>query len=1514
MKVRFWGTRGSIPSPLKPEEVEDKICQAISLLPDVDVQDMEAVRAYVRELPPLLRGTAGGNTPCVEIQAGGETFIIDAGSGLRELGLELMKGPCGQGEGTLHLFISHPHWDHIQGFPFFNPALVPGNRILIYSLHDLKTVLEEQQRPLNFSVPAKLEFIPLQMGQPISIGPVRVNTIRNPHPGDSYSFRFERQHCVLVYASDAEYKELDAASLQPYLDFFRDADALIFDAQYTLKDAWQKIDWGHSSAMIGADMARAAGVKRLLLFHHDPTYSDPQLEEIRSRVLAYQTQNDTYPTCEVMVAYEGLTLDLTLPGTAAVHMLPDNKAAVLTPISVFDERGVDQLARQLTRLARQGASASSIIDLSQVETLTTASLKSLVALRQARKRALIVLAAPSDNVRQVIHLAGYSDYFAIYPSVEAALAAVQAREALNLGGQMIQDRYQIESKISESGLGAVLKASDTHTLRTVALKVLSPCFSQETLDRFMRQAEPIINLDHRNIVKVFTWDKDEEEVFIVEEFIGGPTLQHRLEDDAHPLTADEIMSLVRDITHALEYAHSLGVIHTDLKPYNVFLTPDGAKLNGFGLGRLEEGRNLLTAPLLFLTAWHLAPEQILGEPLDIRTDLYALGVILYQLLTGCLPFEGSDRHVLQAHLSQSPRPPCELNSRLSLFLEHLILKLLAKNPNDRYNNAQQVWRIWNSLMAGAEDKTRQRNRALMGREKQLQTLLACWEEARAGRGQLAFISGEPGIGKTCLALQAAAQSEPPVLLIGRCQEQPGGLAYHVFAQVLRSYFATVAIESLDELSRQLIGNVAQLIPEIRQIFPGLPVPPSLEPQQEKLRAMTSLTQIVKRATQERPWLVILDDLHWADPSSLELLRHLSRALPSMALLVIGTHRDVELEHGHPLLKVLNDLSRHPTYHHLPLSRLNREDMEQVLANIWEQPVPEALTAKIYQHTGGNPFYVEQVAQGLADDGLITLQEGQWHFPPLEEVRLPQNARDAVWRRIRHLDPDTQESLRRASVLGPTFRLEDLQEMGGLSQWEALEHLDMALERELVQEAPGDVALRFRHSEIQSVLYVDMGRWRRLLHRQAAEALERRAEVMSECTAAELAYHFTEAEELEKALNYSFQAARQAAAIHANPVAHFWYNRTLDIFGRMGPTKAVEFQSLWLSVHESLAEVLALMGQYDEALSNYASARVLLEVESPPADEALRLVNVYLQIADVHEQRGEYDRAIEWLEKGWGYLDKDEPTIELAQIYFFEADVYQHQSRYDEAVDRCQKSLEVASKINTLEGQHIIGRTCCLLGDIYRRRGDANQAILCCRRSVRVYEEMGDAAGQSKAHNKLGDVYYDLKDWGQAGEAYHKSLTMRQQIGHICGQGISARNLARVHFNRGEWTEAASLFEQSRSIWEQIGEPLREAATLDDLAQVHLCQGNWTEALNCLSRSQSLLSEIGSEGHLPEVEDAESQLAQARLALEAHLADKTRIHLAEAVKSLETLGALAPPAQCARDDIVASRPPMPSPDR
>jgi predicted ATPase len=324
------------------------------------------------------------------------------------------------------------------------------------------------------------------------------------------------------------------------------------------------------------------------------------------------------------------------------------------------------------------------------------------------------------------------------------------------------------------------------------------------------------------------------------------------------------------------------------------------------------------------------------------------------------------------------------------------------------------------------------------------------------------------------------------------------------------------------------------------MLPDLHIPPPLEPKQEQLRLMTSLTQFIRHATQERPWFIILEDLQWADRSSLELLLYLGRHLPSMAVFIIGTYRDTELDRDHPLLGTLRGLRSHPTYRRIRLERLTQDEVGQVLTYIWQLPVPDTLAERIYRHTAGNPFYVEEVAKGLKNDGLIPLPSESddnptWHIQALEEIHLPQSVREAVWRRIEHLSAETQTLLRQAAVLGQTFQFNDLQRMSGLPEWDVLEHLDEALEHQMIEEVSGGNGLRFRQTEIQYVIYDDLGPLRRrLLHRKAGEALEMRAGPGAEHLAEEMAYHFSKAGEIEKAAQYSAQVARQAQVHHILP--------------------------------------------------------------------------------------------------------------------------------------------------------------------------------------------------------------------------------------------------------------------------------------------------------------------------------------------------------------------------------------------
>ncbi len=1441
MKVRFWGTRGSIPTPLKPQEVEEKIVQAILRMPDIDTGNEQAVRSYLQTLPPLVRGTTGGNTPCVEIPLSDhEVIVMDAGSGLRELGMTLMRGPWGRGQGILHILISHPHWDHLHGFIMFTPAFVPGNRILFYGVHDLEKAFHYQQQFSHWPVTlefmqATKNFIRLEAGQPFNINGIAINTFKNTHPGGSYSYRFEDEYSKLVYSTDVEFKQLTPRILQPYIDFCKDADAVIFDAQYTLREAWQKVDWGHSSAMIGIDLMRAANVDKLILFHHDPTYTDQDLIKILDTARAYQAQEAELPPHEVLLAYEGLTLNLVRPGSVNIKMTPDGEAQILTPIYSIGRESVGRIAEQFSRPGDQHTH-SAIIDLSQIEVLTTADLKDLVNLHLKATGRPIILAAPSEQVYKVIELAGYGDYFAIYPSVETALAAVQSREELNLPGQVVKQRYQIETTLGGGALGTVVTALDMATGEHVALKILSPTFSPETTRRFIRQAQQLLTLNHPNIVKVYAWGEESEYTFEVEELIQAPTLQEFLDERSVSVSDDMRMGIIKDILSALDYAHQQGIIHGDLKPSNIYLTPNGNKLSGFGLGRLEENHTLITAPFLFLNAHYLAPEQILGQPLDTRTDLYALGVILYQLFTSELPFAGSEAQLLQAHLRQSPRPPSEINPDISPAQEHFILKLLAKNPNERYASAQQVLHIVNSFRLYPPESQSQYDIPLIGRDQAWKTLRDCWEEARRGHGQLAFITGESGIGKTALAQKVAAQSQPPVLLRGQCQEPQSTPAYHLFTEIMRMYCATVPPEFRDDENRQLIANFAQLVPGIHAMLPDLPTPPSLEAKQEQLRLMTSLAQFIKRATQRRPWLIILEDLQWADRSSLELLRYIGHHTPTMQLLIIGTYREEEVTQGHPLLDTLHALSSYPGYVQIFLERLDIAGVEQLLGLIWRTSIPQPLVQKIYEHTEGNPRYVEEIAQGLLDNGIITAQEPVEIELVSEQLQIPRSVHEAVKQRIERLSPGAHKLLYQAAILGPTFSFDDLQEMSNLSKWETLEHLDMALERQLLQEIPGDTILRFRHNEIQHVLYSELGPLRRqMLHRKAGEALERRAGADVARIADKLAYHFGEAGDYHKSLEYSLQAARQAQKGYDNEAAVVWFQRILDTLHPFDQTADPQLQSHFITAHQSLGEVRCLMGQYQEALNHALLAWKQLEQrnsaeaaspEGPRPTTQKRLGRLCYLIADIHKRRSEYNLALEWVERGLAHLKNQKLSVEVTDLYNLSGWINMHQGNYAEAQSHLQQALIFAQAAHLVEAEATSLR---YLGLAAEYQGQDSVAQANYKQALQLYRDIAKRDGEGAALNQLGGILRGQGHYAEARASYEQALQIYREIGARQGEGALLNNLSMVAQHEREYDQAIRFCEQALEIYRDIGDKQGEGDSLLNLGIITRDHGEYDMA-------------------------------------------------------------------------------------
>lgn len=317
MYIKFWGTRGSIPTALPESDIKQKIRQALAGAAGLDLTDEATINRYIERLPFTVRSTVGGNTPCLEVRSGDQLLIIDAGSGMRLLGLDLMAQGFAAGHHHADILVTHTHWDHIQGFPFFRPVFIPNNHFTFYSpLPDLEARLIQQQHVSFFPVPvsymsATLEFKEIDPVGYSQIGNFSIRPMSLSHPGSTYGYRIEDGQSCLVLATDSEYKRVDPQSTAAYVQFFQDADLLIFDAQYTFTEALDRPDWGHSTAIMGAELAYRAQAKRLALFHHDPSSSDDQIWQGKEQAEAYLMHRPApQQICDVLVAYDGLSLEI----------------------------------------------------------------------------------------------------------------------------------------------------------------------------------------------------------------------------------------------------------------------------------------------------------------------------------------------------------------------------------------------------------------------------------------------------------------------------------------------------------------------------------------------------------------------------------------------------------------------------------------------------------------------------------------------------------------------------------------------------------------------------------------------------------------------------------------------------------------------------------------------------------------------------------------------------------------------------------------------------------------------------------------------------------------------------------------------------------------------------------------------------------------------------------------------------------------------------------------------------
>ena len=803
-------------------------------------------------------------------------------------------------------------------------------------------------------------------------------------------------------------------------------------------------------------------------------------------------------------------------------------------------------------------------------------------------------------------------------------------------GSTLLDRYRVDAELGKGGMGIVYRGYDLLLNRYVALKVLNAAYLDQTgKARLLTEARAAAKLNHSNIVTIHDVAEAEGMPFIVMELVRGEP--PRLEPE---LNLEATIGLINQVCAALEHAHTAGIIHRDLKLENILLTSEHVvKLMDFGLARLNEGPRLTEAGTVMGTILYMAPELLMGGDASVQSDLYALGVMFYELASGHPPFKGGDHLALiSQHLHATPVPPSTYNPAIPSEIETLILKLLAKQPEDRPASAAEVRASLQAASGSVEKSEASKVTALdrivrgrlVGRERELKEALQLWHEVQQGDSEILLISGEPGIGKSRLSREVMVQVriEHGNSLVGECYAE-GNVPYSAFAQMILN-----TEDWPSDLPPLVLADLISLAPELRVRFPDVPANPSLDPQAEQQRLYESAFIFFSRLASEAPLLLVLEDVHWADGGTLALARSLARRFhqTKSRVLMVLTFREVELTEQKGLSDLLNNWNREHIATSLKLHRLDAQATQNLLEALFAEPVTADFADRVYRDTEGNPFFIEEICKALIDGGQVYREDGRWQRRSTSSLEMPRSIRMAIETRLSGLPESSQEILHLAAVLGRRFEFDVLHTASDFTGAQTEENLITALESaeraQLLFEVgrEGGGAFEFAHALIPTTLMEGIsGMRRRRLHRRAITALEKLHPEDDKT----LAHHCIGAGEDERALDFLLKAADKARAAFANAEAVNNYQQALGLLDelRRESTKADHWLAMTLRLNENLGDVLELTGQHEEAWTAYQNALTAIAAGTP-----IQISRLYRKAGKTRETLRLYDEATQAYQK------------------------------------------------------------------------------------------------------------------------------------------------------------------------------------------------------------------------------------------------------------------------------------------
>ena len=1001
--------------------------------------------------------------------------------------------------------------------------------------------------------------------------------------------------------------------------------------------------------------------------------------------------------------------------------------------------------------------------------------------------------------------------------------------------KFVTPRYQVIKEIGQGGLGKVLEVIDRWEERTVALKLHLPREDQKenSLERFKQEFRLTSELSHPGIVEVYDFGYTiDKSAFYTMEMVQGEELTSEIARK----DLNRFYQVVWQICDILDYLHSQDLVHADLKPSNFKLTRNifSVKLLDFGLARRAFSQ---ASSSTSGTLEYMAPEVFLGREIDSRTDLYSLGIILFELLTSRVPFSSEDPLILRSdHLEKTAPSPSAFRPELPQGLDSLVLKLLEKKPEDRFQNIPELKDELSKIVpfpAWGSGSTSYLNRIyggrMLDREKEYETLKKELDESLIRGGRLFLIEGEMGIGKSTFLkhLKKEAQLDGTLFLQVDCTREethPLQPVRKLFSRIwpffekLHPSFGERYEETFESFLSEGYGKEGQASSELEK-----------------------LSSFILEASNLFPFVLAFEDLQNMGEGSVSFLEELTKILDKSKLFLCGTFEENDLPSESKLKALFNRLTGSDQFHLLRLPSFTEQDLGMLLSQkTGQKTAPDALLDFIYLNSSGVPLFALEILKYLFEKKALSIEKSSLRFEErlLKELDVPDTIEKTILGNLKKYPEEVLNFLNLASLIGMEFDLSSIKFLTGYEEDKIFESLFILLKDRILiqaQKKTSSLVYAFSTPTLQSLIYKNSKGEKETLQRKLAYFLEGRKSSGEEIETEEIASHFIYSDDYLKAYDYSLICAINNQKDLDFPQALKYLEKALEAAGKLQDEK-----DKWKKTAQALKQrgelFLKKIGDLNLAWKDYAE---ILRIAESSGDQRL-LAETYKDLGELFRLKHAHQEGLSFLLKAKEAFQKLKDYKEVARTLNNLGNIYWIDSQYEKALEAFGEALEIH---RSLDNKHDIASTLNNMGSIYVSQHQYKKALEYHEQSLLIKKEMGNKEEIARSLNNIGFVYYLMGRLQNAVKSYLESLELNQEIENQKEISINLVNLSESCFKLGDYQKAIDYAGQGLKIARDIGFQQPVGYLLKSLANIDLETGFYQRALTQLKEALNLSDEI-----------------------------------------------------------------------